>query len=213
MTSPLTRLGAVLLGGALLCASGCGAPSRVNIELRKQIQTLSAQNARLQQELAGDQRVIEGLRSREGSLPTLPTARLDQLFTTHGIEFERLTGGADLDPSKPGDEGIAVYVVPIDQTGDKLKAAGSFDIEAFDLTDPSGPLVGHWHFDLQQAKSNWVSALLEYNYVLTCPWQKVIPRHPDLTVKVTFLDALTQTPFTAQRVVHVNLPPAAHHGG
>ena len=208
MSASRPRLSAVLAGGALFCAAGCGSPSKANIELRKQIQTLEAQNAQLRQQHAGDERVIAGLRERQGTLPTLPAPRLADLFTTHGIQFSRLTGGADLDPNKPGDEGLALYVVPIDETGEKLKAAGSFDVEAFDLAEPQHPLVGHWHFDLQQARAAWNGVLLEYNYVLICPWQNVIPRHPDLTVKVTFLDALTQTPFTAQRVIHINPPPA-----
>lgn len=140
-------------------------------------------------------------------LPTLPATRLAELFTTHGIQFGRLTGGAHLDPDKAGDQGIAVYVVPIDESGEKLKAAGTFDVQAFDLADTQHPLVGQWHFDLQQSRVAWNGWLLDYTYILTCRWQTP-PTHPDLTLKVTFFDELTQTPFTAQRVVHVKLPTA-----
>lgn len=209
MTAPYLRFSAVLAGGALVCAAGCGSPNRVNIELRKQIQTLQAQDAALRQQHGADERVIAGLQDRQGTIPTLPASRLAGLFTTHGLQFGRLTGGLDLDASKPGDEGFGVYVVPVDETGDKLKAAGSFDIEAFDLAQPQSPFVGHWHFDLQQTRAAWTSVILQYNYVLICPWQKVVPAHAALTIKVTFLDALTQTPFTAQQVIRVNLPPAA----
>lgn len=188
-------------------ATGCGSPNQANIELRKQIQQLQAQVNELQVEHQGDQRTIQGLRDRTGYLPTLSTSRLDQLFTTHGLEFGRLTGGADLDPSKPGDEGFVVFIVPLDQSGGKLKAAGTFDIDAFDLAEPQDPLLGHWHFDLQQAKATWTGILLQYNYVLTCRWQKKVPRHPNITLKVTFFDELTQTPFTAQTVIHINVPP------
>jgi len=194
-----------VVAGSLLLGAGCSTPSKANIELRKQIQQLERDNKELVRQHASDQRVIEGLRDRVGTIPTLPTSRLARLFIVQGIEFGRLTGGADLDPQKPGDEGLAVYVFPIDQNGDKLKAAGSFDIWAFDLAEPKDSLVGHWHFDVQQAMQGWNGTLLEYSYALICPWQKA-PKHADLTVKVTFLDELTQTPFTAQRVVHVNLP-------
>lgn len=193
-------------------AAGCGSPNRANVELRKQVQQLQAQVNELQVQHQGDQQTIQGLRDRSGYLPTLPSARLDQLFTTHGLEFGRLTGGADLDPAKPGDEGFVVYVVPLDQNGEKLKAAGWFDIDAFDLADPKNPLLGHWHFDLQQARATWTGSLLQYNYVLTCPWQKRIPRHGDLTIKATFFDELTQTPFTAQKVIRVNVPPQTQPG-
>ena len=202
--SPLLSLG---LGCAALFVSGCGSPNQANIELRKQIQQQQVEVQRLRQQTAADQRVIQGLRDRTGILPTLPTTRLSQLFVTNGIEFGRLTGGADIDPNKPGDEGLALYITLLDQTGDKFKSAGTFDVEAFDLDDPQHPLLGHWHLDLEQTRQAWSSVLLQYNYVLILPWQNRVPRHPNVTVKVTFLDALTQTRFTAQRVVRINVPP------
>ena len=195
----------VLLGGALLSLSGCGSPSAANIELRKQNQSLSEQVKRLKTEQAGSQQVIQGLRDTKGTLPTLPTTRLARLFTTQAIQFGRLTGGADIDPAKPGDEGLSVYVFPVDQMGQKLKAAGTFDIEAFDLADSAQPLIGKWHLNLDQAKAGWYSTLIEYTYGFTLPWQ-TIPKHRDITVNVMFFDELTQTTFTAQKVVQITLP-------
>jgi len=200
-------LSCVLIGGAALGAAGCGAPSRANIDLRKRVQSLQTQVGQLQQQHQADQQVIAGLRSRVPGVPSLSNERLNRLFTTRGIQFARLTGAVDLDPKKPGDEGLALYVVPIDDSGQALKAAGTFDVDVFDLAEPKNPLVGHWHFDLQHAKAAWNGYLLDYSYVLTLRWQKVIPKHADLTVKVTFFDELTQTPFTAQRVVQINPPP------
>jgi hypothetical protein len=195
---------------SLGCATfvGCGVPNSVNIELRKQNQQLAAQVQKLDQQHEGDLRVIAGLRERQGSIPTLPTTRLAELFTTHSIEFGRLTGGADIDPSKPGDEGLAIYAVPNDQFGQMLKAAGSFDVEAFDLAEPVKQQIGKWHFNLQQSKDVWNGWALAYAYGLICPWQTV-PHHADLTVRITFFDQLTQTPFTAQRIIHVSLPASA----
>jgi hypothetical protein len=196
---------AALLGGALLLSSGCGNPSAANTELRKQNQSLSEEVKRLKTEQAGAQQVIQGLRDTKGTLPTLPTTRLSRLFTTQGIQFGRLTGGADIDPNKPGDEGLSVYVFPVDQMGQKLKAAGTFDIEAFDLADSAKPSIGKWHLNLDQAKAGWYSTLLEYTYGFTLPWQTV-PKHRDITLNVTFFDELTQTPFTAQKLVQITLP-------
>lgn len=203
---PLKKAALAAWIGVGLAGAGCGSPSRANTELRKENQQLQSELTRLRQQHEADQRTVAGLRDRSGSVPTLPATRLAQLFTTAGIEFGRLTGGADLDPNKPGDEGLAVYIVPVDQTGDRLKAAGSFDIDAFDLDDPQHPLVGHWHIDVEHARAAWTDIMLEYGYVFTLPWQERIPRHPNLTVKATFLDELTQTPFTAQRVVKIKVP-------
>lgn len=192
------------------CATlvGCGGPNAANTELRKQNQVLSAKIQELDHQHQGDLRVIAGLRERQGSVPTLPTTRLAELFTTHSIAFTKLNGGADTDPSKPGDEGLAVYVVPNDQFGQALKAAGSFDIQAFDLAEPTKPQIGKWHFTIQQAKDAWNGWGLAYAYGMICPWQTA-PRHADITVRVTFFDELTQTPFTAQTIVHVNLASQA----
>ena len=75
----------------LSCATvaGCGGPNAANIELRKQNQMLAAQIQKLDQQHEGDLRVIKGLRERQGSVPTLTTTRLADLFTTHSIEFTR----------------------------------------------------------------------------------------------------------------------------
>lgn len=185
----------------VLC-TGCFGPSRANIELRKQNQQLQARVDDLERQTRGDHRVIAGLRDRQGTLPTLPTTRLAQLFTTHGLEFHRLTGGINTSSTRPADQGLAIYVYPVDQTGDMLKAAGTFDVEAYDLAEPNHPLVGRWHFNLAQSEAAWNGSMLLYCYALICPWTAP-PRHADLTVKVTFFDELTQTPFTAQRLVHV----------
>jgi outer membrane murein-binding lipoprotein Lpp len=208
MITPSTKLqSAAILCGTLLYAAGCGSPSAANNELRKQNQDLQAQIKRLTTEQDGALRIIQGLRDSKGTIQTLPTTRLARLFTTHGIQFGRLTGGADIDPNKPGDDGLAVYVFPVDQMGQKLKAAGTFDVEAFDLAQLGQNQVGHWHLDLDQAKAGWNSTLLEYTYAFILPWQTT-PHHPEITIKVTFVDELTQTPFVAQEVVQIALPPS-----
>lgn len=203
------KLGGAVSAGALFClAAGCSSPSKANIELRKQNQILQSKVADAEKQNEANQRVIAGLHEQRGVLPTLPPERLARLFTTHGLSFGRLTGGADIDPKKPGDQGLALYLEPVDQGGQVIKAAGSFDIDAFDLADPADPLIGHWHFSIEEAKDAWNGFSFVYSYVLICPWQKM-PKHEDITVKATFFDELTQTPFHAQQIVHITLPPQA----
>src|SRR5712671_1947141 len=88
----------------------CGSPNSANIALRKQNQDLQEQIATLTRAREADAATIQSLQARVGTVPTLPQERLEKLFTTHGIKLGRLTGGADLDRNKPGDEGIKVYV-------------------------------------------------------------------------------------------------------
>jgi hypothetical protein len=195
-----------------ICGAGCGSPNIVNIKLRKDIQSRDAKIAQLQRQHDADAATIAGLTSRSGAaaVASLSPDRLDRLFTVYGIKLARLSGGADLDPSRPGDEGIKLYVGLTDQTGDEFKSAGSFVVEAFDLSagQGNGMRVGHWEFPVEKAKETWHSFLMRYEYVLTCPWQDVVPRHPELTVKVVFNDELTGRQFTLQQAVKINPPPS-----
>ena len=192
-----------------LFSAGCGHPDQANILLRKQIQKQNAQLAQLKQQHDSDQQTIAGFERRSPTIAMLPPADLKKLWVTHGLKFGRLTGGIDLDPDKPGDEGVCAYVSPIDEDGLSIQAAGSVVIEAFDLAIKTGDnRLGRWTWNTQQAKSQWREFFLEYTYALTCPWQK-IPAHPDITIRVTFTDELTHIPYTAEKAVHVKLP-AAH---
>lgn len=204
----------VLFLALLPLLPGCfGKPDKTNITLRKKQQDLTRQVEQLKRERVGYVAQIKALQSQSGGgVQTLPPERLDNLFTTHGIALGRLTGGADLDRQKPGDEGLKVYATPIDQQGQKLKAAGSFVVEAFDLAAPGDNRVGRWAFDVKQARDAWNGMLLQYGYVLTLPWQQKPPAHGDVTLKVTFTDELTGRSFTQQKVVKVNLPPGSEGG-
>jgi hypothetical protein len=190
--------------------SGCqllfGSPSKANIELRKENQQLQGQISQLKLRHEADAATITGLTQRTGTVPTLEPARLEKLFTVHAVRLERLTGGADLDPDKPGQEGLKVYVGLLDQYGDEIKSSGSFVIEAFDLAEAQATRLGRWEFPVEQAQQNWHSFLTRYEYVLTCPWQSP-PRHPDVTVRVQFTDELTGRQFSAQSLVKVEVPP------
>ena len=76
-----------------LTALGCGGrPNAANIELRKKKQKLTETVERLESQHRGDQATIKALEESKGTVPTLPSTQLAQLFTTHGIKLERLTG-------------------------------------------------------------------------------------------------------------------------
>lgn len=186
---------------------GCGAPNHANIELRKRIQTLEAQNAALQEQAQSQRRMIASLQSAHPTTQHLGPDELKKLYVTYGVKFARLTGGADLNPSLPGDEGLRVYLTPTDEQGETIQAAGSVVIEAFDLDLPDKSRIGRWEFATSETRKHWQSLLLEAAYVLTCPWQQT-PQHANLTLRATFTDELTGASFTAQRPVTVHLPSA-----
>jgi hypothetical protein len=199
-----TRLLAFALLGIIL-ATGCSRPNAANIELRKQNAELRGQIETLNRQHEADVASIRGLqKSGASTMPSIPPERLATLFTVHGIQFGKLTGGADLDPKTPGDDGVKVYVTPFDQDGEPLKAAGSFVVEAFDLDAEKGIRIARSEFPLEEARKNWYGQALLHTYVLTCRWEKP-PTHADVTIKVTYTDALTGRVFDAQKQVKVSL--------
>ena len=198
------RVLALMVG--LSMAAGCGGgPSKANIELRKENQQLNAQVCDLNRRHEADLATIRGLQAQATTVPVLPEDQLDQLFTVAGLKFGGLTGGYHPDMNQTGDTMLKVYVVPIDEQGDKIKAAGSFHVDLFDLSLKTGNRIGTWDFDLQQTRSDWNGSGLLYTYVLDCPWQTV-PVNPKLTARITFTDGLTHRVFTVDRDVTVEPP-------
>ena len=190
---------------SLLPLTGCGSPSRANIELRRQNDELNDTVAQLQRRHQADQATIRGLQNSATTVPSLPQDQLDHLFTTAGLRFGRLTGGYRPDPNIAGDTELKIYVVPTDEQDDPIKAAGSFRIDLFDLAIPSNNRIGQWDFDLNATRARWYSGGLLYTYVLDCPWQTP-PTHSKLLAHVSFRDALTQRLFTVDKEVTVQPP-------
>jgi len=192
--------------GGLSLLSGCGGvPSKANIDLRKQNQKLDAQVDDLNRRHDADLATIRGLQSQATTVPVLPEDQIDQLFTTAGLKFGGLTGGYHPDMNKTGDTMLKIYVAPIDESGDKIKAAGSFHVDLFDLSLKSSNRLVAWDFYLQQTRSAWNGSGLPCTYVLDCPWQTV-PVNPKLTARITFTDTLTHRIFTVDRDVIVQPP-------
>ncbi|MGB7156918.1 MAG: hypothetical protein WBD40_02560 [Tepidisphaeraceae bacterium] len=187
--------------------AGCRSPSKANIELRKQNAALRDDVASLKLAHEDDLAAIKQLESRATTVPVLPHERLSTLFTAHGLKLGKLTGGWDADRETPGDEGLQIFVVPTDQDGDELKAAGSFVVEAFDLTKSGETRLGRWEVSSEQAAKKWLGNALQYGYIIELPWQEA-PTGDEVTVRVTFTDELTGRAFDAQRVVQIDPPRA-----
>ena len=141
------------------------------------------------------------------TVPVLPSGQIDKLFTTHSIKLGRLTGSGDIDSARPGDEGLKVYVVPIDQANQPIKAAGDFTVDAFDLSAPDHPRIGHWTFPAERNQDLFYSMFTLYTYILPCPWQQ-LPKHNKITIHVTFDDLLTHRRFELDKPLEIQ-PTAA----
>jgi hypothetical protein len=191
-TKRRNSLARLLVIFALAGLVGCGKPNQASIELRKKHQELERRIQTLDAQRRADQATIAALEKDKGTLPTLPSERMDQLFTVAGLEIDKLTGFRK--------EGLKVYATPVDKRGDILKTAGSLTVSAFDLSKGPESLLGQWEFPLKDAGDNWYQSWIVTGYALTCPLTP--PASPaEITVRVSFTDALTGRSISAQRVV------------
>jgi hypothetical protein len=194
----------LLLAGALLIA-GCGSPNRANIQLRKEKQALEGkiEDLKLQHDAALAR--LSAYELQTGALDTLPGERLKQMYTVHKIDLGSLTGGGDTDLKSRGDEALKVYLVPMDESGDPIKATGNVTVELFDLSRASDNRIGRWELEPQQLKETWRSFFRLNGFVLTLPWQTP-PERAGLAVKVTFRDLLTGRTFEKLKDIQVSPP-------
>jgi hypothetical protein len=130
---------------------------------------------------------------------SLTEEQADVVYRAEGIKFNSLlTGGQNRD-GQPGDEGLAVMLIPVDMHGDLVKLAGAVDLELFDMSLPANEQrLGHWAFSTAEVRAHWNRGLIGSGYLFQVDWQG-IPVASELTLHARFtvndgrkFDATTQ---------------------
>lgn len=178
----------------------CGCQSLEEMELRREITGLTEQIEQKDSQLVAQRLTIEQLHQQLDTARGFTNEDLEKIFYPEKIEIVSLSGGDDYD-GKPGDDGITVYLRPVDRDGDAVKVAGDIRIELYDLQNPSGQkLIGEYFVPADQVAEHWYGKLATYHYTVRCPWQQGLPKHNEITIRATFVDYLTQRVMTAQIV-------------
>jgi len=176
--------------------------SNENKPLLSKIDQLTQEKARLEKDLAQSDSEKEQLKQQVQSLSGLPRGvRLDNLYRLQRVKIHRYTNV--LDEDKDGKmEKLVVYLQPIDDQGDIIKAAGAVSVQLWDLNQTSGEaLLGQWSVKVEDLKKRWVTFLVT-NYRLRFDLAETIERlEKPLTVKVAFTDYLSGKVFNEQRVI------------
>ncbi|MEP0847150.1 MAG: hypothetical protein HRF50_10080 [Phycisphaerae bacterium] len=203
-------LAAPLALAALAACGGCA--SQTELDLRRENDRLKAQLADTSRQLAEHQAAIDELNRQLQAARGFTDDDLKRIFYPEKLVIDSLSGGEDYD-GKTGDDGVTVYLRPIDRVGDTVKVAGDIRIELYDLAAPAdAKLLGEYNIGVDKASEFWYGKLMTNHYTIRCPWQKIVPANPEITVRATFRDFLTKRVITAQTVVTVKLPtsrPAA----
>jgi hypothetical protein len=103
----------------------------------------------------------------------------------------------------PGNKKLIVYVVPVDETGDDIKAAGAADVQLWDLNKKeSEALLGQWQIEPNELKKLWLDSFLGGSYRLVFDVSQIVTKvEKPLTVKVNFTDYLSGKTFTEEFVI------------
>ena len=195
---------AILCAG-LLAATGCESGDLTT--LRRELSGMRQQLADKDRELIAQQVTIDELNARLRAARAFTPEDLEHVFSAEKIVIDGLSGGADYD-GKPGDDGVTVYLRPVDRDGDTVKVAGDIHIELFDLAAAEGQTqIGQWDFAASEVSALWYSAFCTQHYTIKCPWPTDPPTGRTLTIVARFTDYLTQAPMSAQATCTVEPRP------
>lgn len=176
------------------------------VRCRKDLDIAHSDVTRLKKTLARTHQVVHRQKRQITALQRLPADKFAHLVRTDAIELARLTGGYDRD-GDGCDDGIVVYLQPIDTDGHVVKAAGEIEVKLVDLARPTPRLLGQTTIPAENAHTLWYGTLWTHHFTIHCPFTEK-PTDPGVTVRVRFVELLTGKEFTTQKVCEVTLGPS-----
>jgi hypothetical protein len=191
--------------GMALWTVGC--VSTTEIGLRNEIIGLREQLRQKDNELVAQRASLDEVARQLAVARSISEDDLKRVFYPERLVIDKLSGGADYD-GKPGDDGVTVYLKPVDPAGDVIKVAGDIRIQLYDLAAPPGKnLIGEYVVPVDQVGKLWQGKLWTNHYTIRCPWPAAPPEHSEITIRATFVDYLTKRVVSAQSTCQVKLPP------
>ncbi len=182
---------------------GCENANSIKTPLVEQIGNLTEQKTQLENQLEQTRAENKQLKKQMHVLSGLPEqVKGENLYRLGKIVIGGYTGFFDKD--KDGEkEKLIVYIQPIDEEGDIVKASGTVEVQLWNLNKEEGQaLLGQWHVEPGELKKLWFATLITTNYRLTFDIaDKVKSFDEPLTVKVTFTDYLSGKVFKEQKVI------------
>ena len=181
----------VLAGGCEKAQSNAGGNTKVISEemgLKARVEQLQKEN--------------EQLKQQNETLSMLPgDKRAESLYRIERVDIGRFTKIYDEDNGTK--KSLVVYVQPVDETGDTVKAAGSAEVQLWDLNKPeSQAMIGQWKVEPNDIKKQWFDTIAMTGYRLTFDVTgKVAKADKQLTVKMTFTDYLSGRVFSEQKTI------------
>ncbi|MCD4830225.1 MAG: hypothetical protein K8R02_00280 [Anaerohalosphaeraceae bacterium] len=155
-------------------------------QLENANEKLIAENARLKEEITSLTNLDESL-------------KYDAITRLSRIELTRRCGLYDSDKDNVKDD-LRIYLRTIDDIGDAIKAAGSCEVELWNLNaEPSEALIGKWQAGAETLKKAWSGTFMTNYFKLEFDLNGIETENGEFTLKVKFNDHLTGKVLTTQR--------------
>jgi hypothetical protein len=186
----------------LILITGCANPNGKESP-DVQIEQLTQEKTQLQKQFEKSEIENKQLKQQIQVLSGLPKeVKLENLNQLKSVKIGRYTGFFDKD--KDGKkEKLIVYIQPVDEQGDTIKAVGVVDVQLWDLNKTDGEaLLSQWKVEPDELKKLWFATMLTTNYRLTFEVADIIESIEEpLTVKVIFTDYMTGKVFKEQKAI------------
>lgn len=172
---------------------------------RTRIQQLSDTVATQARQIEMQREQIDALSERLQRVQALSAEqRRDLLPHVAKVQLASLSGGYD-DNHDGIDDGIVLYVNPVDQDGDIIKAPASAEVRLLNLlAEGEFQHVGQATIDAEKMRTLWFGSLGSH-YTIKIPWAGGAQRPPTsrITAVLSFQDYVTGKVFPLQQVFTV----------
>jgi outer membrane murein-binding lipoprotein Lpp len=188
---------------ALLMFSLAGCQKEKTENASSQIEKLKTQNSDLAVRLQQSQKESEQLKKQIQALRNFgENFKPEDIYNLQKINITRYTNLYDNDDDGKK-ETLLVYIQPMDEYGDVVKATGLVEVQLWDLDRKEGqPLLGQWRVSPAELKKLWFATLITVNYRLSFSIAALVEKFDhSLTVKVKFTDYLSGKTFEEQKVI------------
>jgi len=156
-------------------------------ELENQVRELEAQNKQLKQQ-------VETLGGLDKNI------RMENLYDVQSISIVSSTGIYTKEKSQKPQ--LMVYFSPLDKTGNSIKAAGTVEVQLWNIADSANEALIHkWEVGPGELSKDWGNALMNSFYRLALDLPKNMPAKGDFVVRVSFTDYLRGKVLTARQTI------------
>ena len=191
----------------MLSATACGVPAEKYQAVQRDLFATQERVRDLESKLSAQEQANREMGRRLANLSRLQDVADEVLIIPERIVLASMSGGYD-DDGKAGDDGIVVYVQPIDRDQHVVKVAGALKVKLMDPQNPPGKTdFAEYHFDLEHTRPLWYGRLMTSHFTVKCPWPAGhLPAHEEIVAHVTFTDLLSGKALTATGTYKIKFP-------